>query len=102
MAFAQAEKRTSHYGLGRAAPFKWDFCLRIGTTLVAIFGSQYAAHASMSLRRFSSASLGGHHVRWKGWNACRLAAILWRSGRFATLVFLRSVVTGAASIGGDA
>ena len=93
-------KRTLWVRTRRAV--QWDFCLRIGTTLVAIFGSQYVAHASMSLRRFSSASLGGHHVRWKGWNACRLAAILWRSGRFATLVFLRSIVTGAASVGGDA
>ena len=28
---------------------QWEFCLRIGATLVAIFGSQYAARASPKL-----------------------------------------------------
>ena len=33
------------------------FCLRICTTFAEVLGSQYAAHACISLRRFSSASL---------------------------------------------
>jgi hypothetical protein len=33
------------------------FCLRICTTFAEVLGSQYAAHASINLRRFSSASL---------------------------------------------
>jgi hypothetical protein len=32
---------------------EWDFCLRISTTLVAVFGSQYVGHASINLRRFA-------------------------------------------------
>lgn len=45
----------------------------------------------------------GHQVKWKGWNPCRLAAILWRSGRFATLVFLRSILIDvAAGVGSGA
>jgi hypothetical protein len=47
--------------------------------------------------------LSGHQVKWKGWNPCGLAAILWRSGRFATFVFLRSIlITAAAGVGSGA
>jgi hypothetical protein len=40
-----------------ARPVQGDFCLRICTTFAEVLGSQYAAHASINLRRFSSASL---------------------------------------------
>ena len=47
--------------------------------------------------------VSGHQVRWKGWNPCGLAAILWPSGRFATVVFLRSIfIAAAAGVGGGA
>jgi len=49
-------------------------------------------------KRRTRANLNGYQVKWKGWKPCGLAAILWRSTRFATLVFLRSILTGAAGV----
>jgi hypothetical protein len=47
--------------------------------------------------------VSGHQVKWKGWNLCGLAAILWRSGRFATPVLLRSIlIVAAAGVGSGA
>jgi len=49
-------------------------------------------------KRRTRANLNGYQVKWKGWKPCGLAAILWRSTRFATLVFLRSILTGDAGV----
>jgi len=38
----------------------------------------------------------------KGWSPWGLAAILWRSGRFAILVFLRSILAGNTRVGSGA
>src|SRR5450759_4761784 len=53
--------------------------------------------ASQTVLIIVGSRMSGHQVKWKGWNPCGLAAILWRSGRFATLVFLRSILIGAAA-----
>src|SRR5450759_1522890 len=54
--------------------------------------------ASQTVLIIVGSRLSGHQVKWKGWNPCGLlAAILRRSGRFATLVFLRSILIGAAA-----
>jgi hypothetical protein len=48
-------------------------------------------------RSWSRANLNGYQVKRKGWNPWGLAAILWRSGRLATHVFLCWILVGAAA-----
>jgi hypothetical protein len=56
----------------------------------------------LKFKRRTRANLNGYQVKWKGWKPCGLAAILWRSTRFATLVLLCSILTGAAGVGSGA
>jgi hypothetical protein len=55
-----------------------------------------------AIHLLETVDLSSHQVERKSWNPCGLAAILWRSDRFAILVFFASILVGAADVEGGA
>jgi hypothetical protein len=73
--------------------------------LASQFPAQGGSRSRPTVPKFSRqtrADLSGHQVKRKSWNPCGLAAILWRSDRFAILVFFASILVGAADVEGGA
>src|ERR1019366_540975 len=91
-------RRCTTSGLLQLADMCW-------TGLASQFPAQGGSRSRPTVPMFSRqtrADLNGHQVKRKSWNPCGLAAILWRSDRFAILVFFASILVGAADVEGGA